>query len=169
MMISVLFYEPRRRMPDLDEQIFQTNQGNWRFYGLNGGFQCIDQGTLYHTWYGNMRMVKMNIYRLWCQDRVFLKYYTAFTIVFLVDTLELPKQLPNFENDFTGQLTKIMSQIGAVIKGPQTQLCGKLYKYKIRHPFERIDMDLAGPYPMSQRGNQYILVVADYFSKWCEA
>ncbi len=30
-------------------------------------------------------------------------------------------------------------------------------------------MDLAGPFPMSQRGIWYILAVADYFSKFCEA
>ncbi len=29
-------------------------------------------------------------------------------------------------------------------------------------------MDLAGPFLMSQRGNWYILVEADYFGKWCE-
>ncbi len=62
--------------------------------------------------YRNLRMVKMNIYKLWYQNQVFLKYYTAFTIVFPVDTLELLRQLPNFENNFTGQLTKTMLKIG---------------------------------------------------------
>ncbi len=37
------------------------------------------------------------------------------------------------------------------------------------HPSERIAMDLAGPFPILRRGNRHILVVADYFSKWCEA
>ncbi len=30
-------------------------------------------------------------------------------------------------------------------------------------------MDLAGPFPVLRRGNHHILVVVDYFSKWCEA
>lgn len=34
--------------------------------------------------------------------------------------------------------------------------------------FERIAADLAGPIPKSGNGNRYILVVADYFSKYTE-
>lgn len=32
--------------------------------------------------------------------------------------------------------------------------------------FERIAADLAGPFPRSEDENMYILVVADYFSKY---
>jgi hypothetical protein len=35
-------------------------------------------------------------------------------------------------------------------------------------PFERIATDIAGPYPLTEKGNRYILVVADYFSKLTE-
>ena len=36
-------------------------------------------------------------------------------------------------------------------------------------PFERIAMDLAGPLPQTDRGNVYILVIFDYFTKYVEA
>lgn len=36
-------------------------------------------------------------------------------------------------------------------------------------PLERIDTDIMGPLPETERGNKYILVVADYFTKWTEA
>ena len=36
-------------------------------------------------------------------------------------------------------------------------------------PMERIAMDILGPLPATSRGNKYILVVGDYFSKWKEA
>ena len=36
-------------------------------------------------------------------------------------------------------------------------------------PFERIAMDILGPLPRSRRGNRYILVIMDYFTKWAEA
>ncbi len=39
----------------------------------------------------------------------------------------------------------------------------------VGHPFERIAMDLAGQFLMSQRDNRRILVVADYFREWCKA
>ncbi len=57
----------------------------------------------------------------------------------------------------------------AATKGPQTRLRGKLHKYNVGHPFERIAIDLTWPFPMSRKGNRHILVVADYFSKWCGA
>ena len=36
-------------------------------------------------------------------------------------------------------------------------------------PFERIALDILGPLPFSEKGNRYILVLADYFTKWAEA
>eukprot|EP00731_Ephydatia_muelleri_P037376 Em0453g3a len=36
-------------------------------------------------------------------------------------------------------------------------------------PLERITMDIMGPLPETPRGNCYILVVGDYFTKWKEA
>ena len=34
--------------------------------------------------------------------------------------------------------------------------------------FERIAIDIAGPFPVTDDGNQYIMVVGDYFTKWVE-
>ena len=34
---------------------------------------------------------------------------------------------------------------------------------------ERVALDVMGPLPRTKRGNKYILVIGDYFSKWIEA
>ena len=34
---------------------------------------------------------------------------------------------------------------------------------------ERITLDILGPLPLSESGNQYLLIVADCFTKWPEA
>ena len=39
----------------------------------------------------------------------------------------------------------------------------------MQEPFERIAMDIVGPLPRSKRGNQYILVVCDYATRYPEA
>ena len=33
-------------------------------------------------------------------------------------------------------------------------------------PFERIETDIAGPFPTTKQGNRYILVVGDYFTNY---
>jgi len=41
-------------------------------------------------------------------------------------------------------------------------------QYNVGLPFERLAIDIAGPFPETNRGNKYILVAIDYFSKWHE-
>ena len=40
---------------------------------------------------------------------------------------------------------------------------------RVGNPLERIAMDILGPLPETPRGNKYILVLGDYFTKWTEA
>lgn len=53
-------------------------------------------------------------------------------------------------------------------KGPKTRSRGRLQQYNSGSPFERIAIDGAGPFPTSDSGNKYVLVIMDYFSKWPE-
>ena len=38
----------------------------------------------------------------------------------------------------------------------------------MEEPFQRIAMDIVGPLPRSQSGNQYVLVVCDYATRYPE-
>lgn len=53
-------------------------------------------------------------------------------------------------------------------KGPLRRSRGQFQQYNSGAPFERVAMDVAGPFPVSNTGNRYVLVVIDYFSKWPE-
>lgn len=39
----------------------------------------------------------------------------------------------------------------------------------ITKPLDRIGIDILGPLPITRNGNEYIMVICDYFSKWTEA
>ena len=41
--------------------------------------------------------------------------------------------------------------------------------YNVDAPLERVALDILGPLPDSDRGNKYILIIGDFFSKWTEA
>ena len=57
----------------------------------------------------------------------------------------------------------------AARKPPQKKPRSAMKTYNVGAPLERVALDVLGPLPESERGNKYILVVADYFTKWTEA
>ena len=54
-------------------------------------------------------------------------------------------------------------------KNPPKSRRAPLKKYQVGEPMERVALDIAGPWPLSENGNKYTLVVSDYFTKWAEA
>jgi hypothetical protein len=46
---------------------------------------------------------------------------------------------------------------------------GASIKYIISdYPFQIITSDIAGPLPITKKGNKYILVIIDHFTKWAQ-
>jgi hypothetical protein len=41
-----------------------------------------------------------------------------------------------------------------------------MHQYNVGAPFKRIAVDIAGPFPESDRGNRFLLIAMDYFTKW---
>ena len=54
-------------------------------------------------------------------------------------------------------------------RGPPRKPRAPMPQYLVGAPMERLALDILGPLPSSNSGNRYILIVADYFSKWTEA
>ncbi|CAH8599440.1 unnamed protein product [Schistosoma rodhaini] len=55
------------------------------------------------------------------------------------------------------------------IKSPQQRPRAPLVPMTTEGPHQRVGIDIMGPLTTSKNGNRYILVMVDYFSKWCEA
>ena len=53
-------------------------------------------------------------------------------------------------------------------KQPHRKAKSKMKQYCVGAPMERVAFDLIGPLPLSHKGNKYVLIVSDYFTKWAE-
>ena len=54
-------------------------------------------------------------------------------------------------------------------KSPPKKRCAPMQPIQTDGPLKRIAMDILGPLPTTVRGNKYVLVVGEYFTKWTEA
>ena len=54
-------------------------------------------------------------------------------------------------------------------KGPKDKQRGPMRRFNVGAPLERIAVDVLGPLPTLSKGNKYILILGDYFTKWAEA
>ena len=54
-------------------------------------------------------------------------------------------------------------------KGPQRRHRAPLQQYRVGAPLERVAIDVLGPLTETHGGNEYVLVIGDYFTKWMEA
>jgi transposase InsO family protein len=53
--------------------------------------------------------------------------------------------------------------------GPSGKGKSPLQIFNIEAPFERVQVDILGPLPLTLEGNRYLLVIVDCFTKWIEA
>ncbi|XP_051816115.1 uncharacterized protein LOC127537562 [Acanthochromis polyacanthus] len=57
----------------------------------------------------------------------------------------------------------------AAYKGPLDQSHAPLQQQAVGEPMERVAVDIMGPFPVTVRGNKYVLCAMDYFTKLPEA
>ena len=83
------------------------------------------------------------------------------------DTWALPRPWAVPGRDSTGSSAGGTSRSGVetVTYVLRRKVKAPLKTYNVGSPMERIAIDVLGPLPMTEAGNKYILVIADYFTK----
>lgn len=59
-------------------------------------------------------------------------------------------------------------QICQTCKPSNKKPAGFLQSTTVKEPGEMLGLDLMGPFPRSKKGNSYLLVIVDYYTKWVE-
>lgn len=54
-------------------------------------------------------------------------------------------------------------------KGPTDRSHANLQQFPTGSPMERVGIDVLGPFPLTDKGNRYVLTAMDYSTKWPEA
>ena len=54
-------------------------------------------------------------------------------------------------------------------KSPRNSKKAPLLPIPVEGAFDRVAVDVLGPFPPSNKGNRYIVVFSDYLTRWCEA
>ena len=73
---------------------------------------------------------------------------------------------PKLIDDITNYIRACPSCQGR--KGIQKKPAGLLQCIKVERPFQKVGIDLLGPFPLSKMGNNNIIVAVDYLTKWVE-
>jgi len=56
----------------------------------------------------------------------------------------------------------------STLKHPRSKPKAALGSYHAGNPMERVHVDILGPFPISARGNKYVVMIVDQFTKWLE-
>ena len=56
----------------------------------------------------------------------------------------------------------------ATKKTPRNLAKAPLQPIPVEGPFDRVAVDISGPFPTSERGKKYVVIFTDYFTKWPE-
>ena len=98
------------------------------------------------------------------------------TIQFYLHILEVKKTLKRllhhyywYEVSLDVKQWVLQCDTCAAVKKPRKNPKAPMGSMRVCSPLDRVGIDILGPLPLTQRGNKYILVATDYFTKWVEA
>ena len=131
-------------------------------------------GILYKTWYPKLK--GQCLFQLIVRRRLWKELLEATHNSKFSGHLGVKKVLSKLKlNFYWFQMKKyvrlwiLKCTVCGARKGLKKKAKAPLGKYIFSAPMDRIATDITGPFPVSEKGSKYILVVQDQFSKWVKA
>jgi len=136
----------------------------------------LDKGVLYHLDNGRIRSRKIVRKQLVIprslKEEVMLALHEELTsghLSFQKTYLKIRQRY-----FWTGMFTEIQKWCASCVdcatkQTPRNLPKAPLQPIPVEGPFDRIAVDVLGPFPTSEQGNKYVTIFTDYFTKWTEA
>ncbi|VDI26371.1 Hypothetical predicted protein [Mytilus galloprovincialis] len=169
---QILKYKIEGRKPDLGEISYESVHlkywlARWESIDLKNGILCM-------YWDDDTKKGRWKICAPNSIEKTILWYLhdtkTAGHLG-IKKTYEKAKLSPFYWRNMQESIKNYVNQceICGERKNPPNKKRHCMKSYVVGDPFERIATDIAGPFPITDNKNRYILVVGDYFSKLTKA
>ena len=176
--------EPHRELPITDEEIWKAQQGDPEIQRIYGS--VMGEGELTVSESIKFTILEDKVYRV-----VQLPYKTIYQ-VYIPECLRKPLLQMFHDDPISGHLGRYKTykrmhpmaywpgmslEVKSYVQNCETcqkfkpesrKVAGKLQQTVVEHPWEMIGVDFMGPFPRSTKGNVYLAVFVDYFTRWVE-
>uniref|UniRef100_H3ACW4 Gypsy retrotransposon integrase-like protein 1 n=1 Tax=Latimeria chalumnae TaxID=7897 RepID=H3ACW4_LATCH len=137
---------------------------------------CVLDGVLYYREEGAYSQINpVHQYRVYASQSLqgtLLKYYHDHPLSGHLGIAKTLKRLQHrvFWPDMRADVVAYVKsyQICQTTKPSQQRPAGYMIPIEPQYPWEYCGVDFIGPLPRTPRGNQYLLIFLDFFSKWVE-
>ncbi len=131
----------------------------------------LSEGVLYYNWESNVGSGRRLVVPKTLRDKVLHYHHDLKSSAHpgIKNTIDRVKR-GNIWHGMTGDCEPYVTSCSTCNKQkkPRVKAKAALGEFHAGAPMERVHVDILGPFPLSQKGNQYVLVLIDQFTKWVE-
>ena len=143
-----------------------------KFYWLNRNLIQMDNSILYYEWITEHNSKLLLVVPHSLQEELMQESHDKITAGHLGAHKMLIRLREHFFWRGMGKACQLYVETCHTCtkqKKLQTKLKAALCNYHAGNPMDRVHIDILGPFPVSDNGNRYILMLVDQFTKWLEA
>ena len=143
-----------------------------KHFWLNNALLTMKNGVLFYNWYNNSDSKLLLMLPNVLKQEVLKGYHDSL----MAGHTGITNTKENIRKNYiwykmSHDIEQYVKSCGTCARNKKANRKAKagLKSYHSGYPVERVHMDILGPFTKSKKGNAYILMIIDQFTKWIEA